>query len=464
MINRVLGGISMGWLLAIAFAPGLAGDWNQWRGPHRDGRVADFVSPRQWPDNLTRVWRVAAPPGLASPIVANGRVYLHGREGADEVVVCYELDSGKSLWTRQYPAPFVANVQAAGPRLFPRSKGLGPFATPVFDGGTLYTLGSSRILTAFDADGNETWRRGFMEEIQPEKLTYRCPPCKMACDEKIFEEPGVCDNSACGLPLTAVGLETEAAYDGSRGNYYGSACSPIIAGERLIAYLGNGDGGAMVAFDRTTGKKIWREKGPPPSSSSLTLAEWEGVPQLIALTRVSLTGVSLETGETLWTHPVENGPNIATPLIYGDTVVYAAYRGPLTAITIERREGEWIAEERWKQPKLTLYMNTPALSEGVLYGFLYANRGQYFAADATTGDTLWTSEGRQGMHATVLAAGEALICLSQDGALRFIAKNRSQYQVLKEYTVSDQPIWAYPAVMENRILIRDEASLTLWRL
>src|SRR5690242_12527720 len=51
------------WLLAVlcvllSGASASAQDWNQWRGPARDGKVVGFAAPANWPKALTRKWQV----------------------------------------------------------------------------------------------------------------------------------------------------------------------------------------------------------------------------------------------------------------------------------------------------------------------------------------------------------------------------------------------------------------------
>ena len=85
------------------------GEWAQWRGPARDGVVKAFPAPAAWPKELTRKWRVAAGGGYSSPVVSQGRVFLHTREGEQEVVTSFDLASGKTVWSKSYPAPFAKN-------------------------------------------------------------------------------------------------------------------------------------------------------------------------------------------------------------------------------------------------------------------------------------------------------------------------------------------------------------------
>src|SRR5436853_38134 len=72
----------------------IADDWPQWLGPRRDGSTTEKVV--AWKGDLKVLWRKSVGEGHSSPVVADGRVYLHTRvAGKDaEVVECYQADDG----------------------------------------------------------------------------------------------------------------------------------------------------------------------------------------------------------------------------------------------------------------------------------------------------------------------------------------------------------------------------------
>jgi outer membrane protein assembly factor BamB len=145
----------MGLLLAIVSdgGPAQAQDWNQWRGPNRDGITRDFQTPVVWPDSLRQEWRVEVGVGHSSPVVSGESVFLHTRLDDEETVSSFALHSGQLVWRRTYPAPYEMNPNA-------RDHGKGPKSTPVVADGRLFTLGITEILSAFDAASGELlWRQ-----------------------------------------------------------------------------------------------------------------------------------------------------------------------------------------------------------------------------------------------------------------------------------------------------------------
>lgn len=53
---------------------------NGWRGMNRDGKVEGFSVPATWPGMLNQDWQVPVGLGDASPVLADGRIYLHTKK------------------------------------------------------------------------------------------------------------------------------------------------------------------------------------------------------------------------------------------------------------------------------------------------------------------------------------------------------------------------------------------------
>src|SRR5262245_58238017 len=94
--------------LAVFAASGLGADkalaWPQFRGPNGSG-VADGQKPpvELGPDRNVK-WKVPAPGGLSSPIVAGDKVVITAFEGGKLYTVAYQRSDGKEAWRREAPA------------------------------------------------------------------------------------------------------------------------------------------------------------------------------------------------------------------------------------------------------------------------------------------------------------------------------------------------------------------------
>jgi outer membrane protein assembly factor BamB len=390
----------------VAAAQSRSTDWTQWRGPNRDGAIASFTPPKAWPDALTRKWKVDAGLGYASPILVGNRVYMFSRRGDNETLAALDADTSKEIWTTSYPAPFKVNSAAARHEK-------GPKSTPTFAGGSIYTLGMTGIVSAFNAaDGKKRWQTA-------------APPSE---------------------PL------------------YHTAMSPLVDRGLVIVHVGGHDKGALTAFDPATGTVKWRWSGDGPSYGSPIAAELGGVRQVIVLTQKLIVGVAEATGELLWQRPysTEYDQNVITPILYGDTVVVSGLEKGVTAFKPIKRGAQWTTENVWETREVGLYMTNGVIVRDRVFGLSHRNSGQFFALDAKTGKTIWTSPPRQASNAAILFAGDVLFMLKDDGELLIADATAASFAPVKRYTVADSATWAQPTIAGNRMFVKDTASLALW--
>jgi outer membrane protein assembly factor BamB len=397
-------------------------DWPQWRGPTRDGRIAGFRAPERWPQKLVRRWRVEVGAGHSSPVATGNAVFVLTREGESEVVRRLDLATGRQVWRDSYPAPYEMDPAARG-------HGKGPKSTPAYGDGLLYTLGISGILSCLDAaTGKVRWRHDFAEQYR------RTSPL------------------------------------------YGAAMSPLLDRGLLIAHVGGHDGGALTAFDARTGRARWRWTGDGPAYASPIVVNLDGARQVVTQTQKSCAGVAADTGALLWRIPFTTpyDQNCVTPVAVpgqrqaGPWLVFGGTGQPTFACRIQHRDAggksapRVVAEKAWETREVTLYMSTPIADGRRIYGMSERRRGQLFCLDASTGRVEWVGAGRFGENAAFLDAGSALLVLTTDGVLHVMRKNGAALAEVARYPVADSPTWASPAVIGNRVLIKDVTGLTMW--
>ena len=113
-----------------------------------------------WPDTLAAQWTVDVGGGRSSPIVADGRVFVHSRRATNEAVTA----TGDVLWQTDYPAPFTQNT-------FVPPGFQGPFATPLVSAGRLFTFGVTGVLSSWDVETGELiWRHDYSDAIETSGL------------------------------------------------------------------------------------------------------------------------------------------------------------------------------------------------------------------------------------------------------------------------------------------------------
>jgi len=391
--------------------PAVAEDWPQWRGPNRDGQVPGFQAPKTWPRELTRCWSVEVGTGHSSPVVAGDCVYVLSRQEDNEVVRALGLTDGKELWSQSYPAPFQMSPYAT-------SHGKGPKSTPVVDRGRLYTLGIGNILSCWDAkDGKRLWQ-----------------------------------------------IDYARIYPKSSPLWYGASASPVVEGDMLIAQVGTRDQGALIALDCQTGATRWKWEGDGAAYASPMLVTVDGMRQVVTQSQTACIGVSAADGSLLWRleFETEYDQNIVTPVIAGELVIFGGLRQPTTAYRLTKAGSQWTPQKVWEDAEATLFMSTPVLAGRRLVCLSQRKKGYFFSVDVASGKTVWTSDGRMGDYAVLVAAGDVVLAQTNGGELLVFPADR--FEPIARYRVADKPTWAHPAVVGNRILVKDQTTLALWTI
>ena len=346
-------GMSLGWQIGSARAD----DWPQWLGPGRDSVWRESGVVDRFPDDGPAVrWRQKIGSGYAGPAVAEGRVYLPDRifneaNSAEkpkkpdswtrvpipgkERLVCLNEADGEVLWIYEYDCPYdIAYLFATGPR-----------ATPAVDGDRVYMLGAMGNLVCLDAGrGTVIWKRDFRADYGLESPVW-----------------GWCSHS-------------------------------LVDGDKLIMIVG-GEGTTAVAFDKRSGKEIWRSlSSSEPGYSAPVIYGFGTHRQLIIWHADAVNGLDPETGNVYWTVPTKArfGMSIAVPRVLDNRMYLMAYKGYGAMIRLDpaNRAAElaWQADTR---NGVAGSMNTPFLFDGHIYAD--GESGRYTCAAIDTGDRKWTS-------------------------------------------------------------------------
>jgi len=384
-------------------------EWNQWRGPTRDGLVPASVTPNSWPESFERSWRVEVGEGYSSPVVSNGRVFVHSRQDPEEVVSALNLSSGALIWRQKYGAAFQKNQYAV-------KMAKGPNATPLVTGNRLITLGVTGILTAWNvSDGKKIWQKDFSNTVDTSKL------------------------------------------------FCGTAASPLMVGDLVVVQLGSDvHGGRLIAFNPATGAIKWEWQGPGPGYASPILINATGGSQIVTLTNSSIVGVDAASGKGLWSIPFpdEWHENIVTPLWTGTHLIVSGTREGTHAYVLELNKGQWQAKEAWKNADVAMYMSSPVLGDGLLYGHSAKRKGQFVALDPKTGVVAWITEGREGDHASVLLTQHNLIYLTNGADLIVAKRGAAGFAVERKYDVADAETWATPVLLGSDLIVRDATTVS----
>jgi len=382
-------------LLACGFAIGA--DWPQWRGPEGAGVFPAPRLPAKWPqDGLKTLWKHPVGGGYAGIAVADGRVFTldYDKKNETERVLCLDAATGKPIWSHSYPVKY-GNLggYANGPR-----------TTSTVRDGKVYTLGAVGHLFCFEAKtGDIHWKH-----------------------------------------------DTVPAF-GAKVPEWGFAGSPTLDGEKVIVHLAAENNGCVMAFDRTTGKELWRSLSDPGGYCTPTIIHPPTGKQIVLWTPQNVHGLDPDTGKPLWKAPykVTYGVSIAPP-IYRDGIVFVTgYWEGSKAIRLGPKATD--AEVIWTNEKqLRGIMAQPLYRDGHVYTF---DRDLGLTCfELKSGEKLWDDDNQltpkaRNPHASIvwLNDGDRALALNAVGELVLCRLNPKGYDEQSRTKVLNGRVWGHPA-------------------
>jgi outer membrane protein assembly factor BamB len=193
-----------------------------------------------------------------------------------------------------------------------------------------------------------------------------------------------------------------------------------------------------------------------------------GTKIIVAVTSKSVQGISLADGKGLWTTPFTvagMGYNASTPIVDGDTLIYAGQGRGIHAVKVAKQGDAFATTELWSAPTVSPQFNTAVLKDGFLYGLTQQNA--FFCVNEKTGAVAWTdaaSRGTPAGYGSVVDAGPVLLALTTASQLYVVTPTDKAFTQVASIKVADTPTYAYPVVSGNRVFIRDHDSVSLLTL
>lgn len=387
----------------------LAGSWNQWRGPSRNGLVDGTTEwPQRLTDRLSEVWRKELGPSYSGPIVSEGSVFVtETKNKKDEVVSSLDLGSGSLNWSKSWAG-------AMSVPFFARANGSWIRSTPAVADGRLLVGGMRDVLVCFDArTGDQLWANDLVETQKSQ------------------------------LPS------------------FGFVCSPLIIDQ--FAYVQAG--GGLLKVEMASGRVVWRtlEDGGGMNGSAFSspvMSSIGGQQQLVVQTRTALAGVDPADGRKLWSVDVPSfrGMNILPPTVHQDTVFTSSYGGGSFCYAIEHDDAGWKVTQKWKTT-VQGYMSSPMVFGDHVY--LHLKNRRFTCIDLATGKQKWSSR-PYGQYWSTVTQGDRILALDQRGKLLLIEPSPDDFKLIDQQDVATDS-WAHLAVVDDLVLVRDLDALIVYR-
>jgi outer membrane protein assembly factor BamB len=424
--------------IAIAFdtiAASGSDRWPQFRGPQAGVAVDDPALPDTWSPTRNVAWKLPVPgSGWSSPVVWGDHIFITSVVSEGEVELpklglyssgerptptethrwmVYDIDfrTGRIRWARE--------AHHAIPRGPKHVKNTYATETPVTDGERVYAYFGNVGVFVFDFAGKPLWSTEF----------------------------------------DAVSLRSG----------WGTAASPVLYGDRLIIVNDNDSQSFITAFDKRTGRPLWRVNREEGTNWSTPFV-WEHDRDVEIVTSGTRGVRSYDVdGQLRWQLKGMSSITAPTPfakqgLLYvmsgfpGDGLrpVYAIRPGATGDISLKEDEtsNNHVA---WSNRLLGTYITTPLVYGDFYYTLL--DRGLFLCHDAKTGHQVY---GRQrltagGFTASMWAYNGKIFALSEEGDT-YVIQAGPEFKVLGKNPL-DEITLATPAVAQGSVIIRTLSKL-----
>ncbi|HEV2834738.1 MAG TPA: PQQ-binding-like beta-propeller repeat protein [Pyrinomonadaceae bacterium] len=438
--------------------------WPQFRGPHSNPVSTNTKLAERWSKTENVEWSQEIPGrGWSSPIVTGGKVYLTtvttdgkskppqtGTEYSNEYVAelqkqglsmqeiikrvterdielpnevtvhyllyCLNLKTGKVEWTKEF---FTGRPPGGRHR-----KNSFTSETPVTDGKFIYVYVANLGVWSFDLKGNQTWN----------------------------------------TPVEANPIYLD----------LGTGSSPALAGNLLVVLSDNEKQQYIAAFDKQTGKQVWRtnrdlggRSQPQQRSGWATPFVWRHQlrTEIVTIGPGELISYDL-SGKELWRMKGMAATPIPTPFAYEGLLyinggrgrsLFAIRPGATGDITLkeDQTSNDYIA---WSQPRGGTYLPSAVAYDGAIYTL--TETGILNRFDAKTGKQTYKTRidpAATAFTTSPWAYNGKLFCLSEEGQT-FVVNTGEQFQ-LSHVNELDDFAQASPALVDERLLIRTEHRL-----
>lgn len=383
--------------------------WTQWGGPNRDFKVEAIDLSTEWGERgPTQVWKRNLGEGYSSIVVDDGILYTMYRRGDDEVVVALDAEDGKTIWEYAYAAPKWGD--------FNTHFGPGPHATPLVVGDYVYTVGVRVHLHCLDKKtGKKIWAQDLWEKFGAN------PPDR------------------------------------------GYSSSPVAYKESLILPVGGSTGYGVVAFNLMDGRVVWNSQNHGPTFSSPIVIQVDGQDQVVIFEGDQVIGLEPNTGALLWSHPHRTQYNInaLTPVWSAqDNLLFlsSAYDTGSRVLRLMQKDGKTNVEEVWYNKKMEVQHGTAVRLGDVVYG----SSGDFGPAflmgiNVKTGEIVARARGFS--KATILAVGNDLIVLDEDGELAVVTPKDDAFDVKAKASIFSTRAWAVPSLVGTTLYARDQKDI-----
>jgi outer membrane protein assembly factor BamB len=362
-----------------------------------------------------QLWRQPIGAGWSSFAVVGDYAVTQEQRGQKELIVCYELKTGRVAWTHADQVRWDPSGNGALGKV-------GPRATPTIHEGRVYAHGATGILNCLEAaTGRLVWSHDTLAE------------------------------------------------EGAENVMWGKAGSPIVVDDWIVVSVGGSDDNSLVAYDLKTGRKAWGAGRRRSSYATPVLAEIAGVRQIIVVNEEAVTSHRAADGRELWEHPWpgDSGSNASAsqPVPIGDNRILLTKGYSVPAELIEASmsaEGEWSLSRVWRKPVLRTKMSNVLIRDDSAYAISDIDLE---CVDLETARRTWKSRRRPEIgNGQILLVGDHILALCESGEVVLVEASPKRFHELGSFQAIEGITWNNPALSGRYLLVRNAEEAACFEL
>jgi outer membrane protein assembly factor BamB len=399
--------------ISAALLPAYAAlaDWPGFRG-HDAAGLAEGPCPQlasNGPISLKLAWKRPLGSGYSAVAVAEGLVVTGFSDGAEDVVVAFDEETGEELWRTPLDATYKGHDGSHD----------GPIATPLIADGRIFMLAPRGRLVALEArSGREVWSTNLVTD------------------------------------------------HGAAKPHYGFSSSPLLMDGTLVLHLGSSHG-AIAGFDPASGQRRWAAgEGVVQYQCPVAATLPGGRRVVVAASDSHVYALAPRDGAVVWEYAINvgvtgneahdpRGPGSLIPVACGDERLFLKHSGDKSlTLRLSGDGGQPAADPLWESNAVRNTYNVPVYYDGDLYA---VSARFLTCVNAADGTAQWRSRS-PGDGFLALAAGN-LVIATKDGSMHIARATRSGYEERAGLTVFEALSWSPPAVTRDRIFVRSMDSL-----
>lgn len=408
-----------------------AHNWPHWRGPLFTGVAPHATPPLQWSENKNILWKTSLPgKGHSTPVVWGDRV-------------------------------FVTTAVPFGEKLDPIYS-----TAPGTHGGVPVTHYHRFIVIALDrCSGAIVWQNTVRLEL-PHEGGYHTG--------SLASNSAVTDGTSVFAFFGSYGLY-RLNWDGGlqwkndlgrmqTKHGHGEGSSPVLYDDVLVVNWDHEGHSFLAAFDKNTGKRLWKtDRDEPTSWSSPIVAFQDFAPQVIVNGTRRIRGYNIYDGSVIWECGGLSDNVVASP-VSGNGVVVAgsSYNFQvMLAIRLDGARGDVTGSGQvvWMRRHGTPYVPSPLLYDGFVY-YLRHYQGMLSRIDVLTGADAggpFRFDGIRDVFASPVAAAGRIYITGLNGATLVIS-SEAKPELLALNHLNDR-FSASAAMAGGQLFLRGESYL-----